>query len=161
MDEHDNEKFRHVREYRDSDEIHDENHLVIAKPFGHEGQQLMSTRTYIDGKASGLWESWYASGQIQDKQNYKNNSSVGKTESWYANGQLRLRFIRNNDGQLDGLQETWYINGQPESHCNYRNGKKYGLCEMWYRNGQHTGNTPDAQWETDVPGPLKERKIYK
>ena len=87
------------------------------------------------GEKHGLWEEYYASGQVRVTGNYKDGKQHGAYEGYYDEGELQFKGFFN-DGEKDRVWETYYKNGQLEKKESFKNGKLDGPYETYHDNGQ-------------------------
>jgi len=93
-----------------------------------------------DGKWDGLYEDYWANGQLWEKGTYKDGEKDGLWESYHENGQLEER-VTHKDEVPDGPTEGYYDNGQLRTKGTYRDGELDGLVENYYENGQLQAKT--------------------
>jgi antitoxin component YwqK of YwqJK toxin-antitoxin module len=116
--------------------------IVDSKPSVkeefHPNGELESITTYQSkndgGKKHGLWEEYYASGQVRVTGNYKDGETDGHWVLYHPNGKLWGNSYYK-DGKAVGLSDSYYDNGQLSYHTNYKDGKRDGLEEHFSKNG--------------------------
>ena len=116
--------------------------IVDSKPSVkeefHPNGELESITTYQSkndgGKKHGLWEEYYASGQVRVTGNYKDGETDGHWVLYHPNGKLWGNSYYT-DGKAVGLSDRYYDNGQLSGNTNYKDGKRDGLMEHFSKNG--------------------------
>jgi antitoxin component YwqK of YwqJK toxin-antitoxin module len=81
----------------------------------------IKNRTDRLGRRQGLWEFYYANGNIWFKGLYKNDECNGYSEYYYPNGKLRLKGLYLND-RRNGIFENYYEDGSLKCKELYENG---------------------------------------
>ncbi|MDB4844386.1 hypothetical protein OAH55_02430 [Hellea sp.] len=77
--------------------------------------------------ANGIYEKYYANGQLKWRYTYKDGKPNGLDEGYYENGQLSWRST-HKDGELEGIWEMYEEDGTLERKCIWMNDKIYE-CE--------------------------------
>ena len=108
--------------------------------------QLMSERTYKDGKPDGLAKSWSENGQLKYKSTIKNGKLEGPFEVYYENGQLESKRIWK-DGTFNGPSEYYHENGKKSQVARYLKGEKHGVWKVYDENGNIT---VEQEWSEGV-----------
>ena len=71
-----------------------------------------------DGKWDGLYEDYWANGQLWEKGTYRDGELDGPFESYYENGEMEQKGTYK-DGEMDGLVENYYENGQLQAKTSH------------------------------------------
>ena len=88
-----------------------------------------------DGKRHGLYLTWYANQQNEEKGFYKNGFREGLWTRWYKNGQ-KSKEGAYKDGYRDGLWTFWKGNGQKSKEGVYKDGYGNSWWTFWDEDGQ-------------------------
>lgn len=91
--------------------------------------------SYEDMGVTGLFISWFKTGQIEQKGVFDQGLRKGLWVLWYENGQKKSSG-RYKNGLRDGQWTTWYQNGKRMQKGIYRAGKREGVWIFWYGNGE-------------------------
>lgn len=78
-----------------------------APPAGYEQKCVLP-----DGKAHGLWRTWYPNGQLMSEVPMDHGREHGDVRSWWPNGQLMMRG-QSIHGNRYRQFEYWDIQGNP------------------------------------------------
>lgn len=57
----------------------------------HETGEIKIVGEYKNGERTGMWSSWFASGEIQSEVNYDKDLENGEYKVYYANGNLKIK----------------------------------------------------------------------
>lgn len=68
----------------------------------HETGEIKIVGEYKNGKRTGLWTSWFATGEIQSEVNYESDLENGEYKVFYANGNLKIKGFYNK-GKASGV----------------------------------------------------------
>ncbi|PCJ78799.1 MAG: hypothetical protein COA57_15995 [Flavobacteriales bacterium] len=120
--------------------------IVIEDYYDWDKKTKQTEGEMKNGKAEGLWTSWWQNGYKLSEGRYVNGQRDGQWRSWY------------------------YSNGKISSEVNYTNGILNGPLVTWYENGQlhykvtwDNGTIPEGEIRImyDDKGNIKENMIYK
>ncbi|WP_240704062.1 toxin-antitoxin system YwqK family antitoxin [Porphyromonas levii] len=103
--------------------------------IGVYGNVVNKTNVHKGNWQNGLFEKWYANGQLSSRANYKEDKLDGLLERWRFNGQLEERG-QWECGKIEGILENWYEDGSLWRRCTWKEGLEDGLLEKWKRDGQ-------------------------
>ena len=133
--------------------------------------------TFVDGKAEGKLQKFYASGKLYNDFYYKDGLMEGEQKSYYENGKLKsLRHYHQgyengiskefydtgvlqeeaslNDGELDGWRKTYHANKQLKEQVFYVKDKQEGPMAGYDENGKLAY---EAEWKNGaIIGTFKE-----
>lgn len=91
--------------------------------------------SYENMGITGLFITWFKSGQIEQKGVFDQGFRKGLWVVWYENGQKKTAG-RYKNGLREGPWTTWYENGKRMQKGIYREGKREGVWIFWYGNGK-------------------------
>jgi hypothetical protein len=95
----------------------------------HVDGSLASRAGYVDGRAQGWHEAWYASGQLRHRKYYEAGKREGEHLGWRQSGELQFR--RHYLADLShGKQEFFQLGNRlvEETHFEHgHEGKRYGI----------------------------------
>lgn len=78
---------------------------------------------------------YYPNGNVKVKgQKNSKGQREGIWEWFYASGNIRMR-IPYKEGKIDGIDEAFYLNGNTYWSILYKEDKKDGIEEYFYENG--------------------------
>ena len=64
------------------------------------------------GRAEGVWRTWYDNGQMMSERTMKQGLEHGRQRSWWPNGQLMMDGMAISGNRVQGFR-FWSITGQP------------------------------------------------
>lgn len=97
--------------------------------------QLLSKRTFIQGKMQGKTEDFYRDGKFRARASVVDGRLNGSYESYFPDGSLELACYYFMDS-LDGTYRTFYSNHQPHKVAHWSRDKKVGVDSSFYENGK-------------------------
>ena len=103
--------------------------------FPWDADRILIRANLKDGRFDGLYERYYATGQLRGSETYSLGVLNGPRLNYSLTGELEAREGRKN-GRLEGPSERYYPNGQLETLHTYRDGYLYGLTEMYDQDGE-------------------------
>ena len=65
-----------------------------------------------EGRAEGIWRTWYDGGQLMSERSMKQGREHGRQRSWWPNGQLMMDGVSFDGTRVKGFR-FWSITGQP------------------------------------------------
>jgi antitoxin component YwqK of YwqJK toxin-antitoxin module len=105
-----------------------------ARYFFDTGQ-LLSKRTFIQGKMQGRTDDFYRDGKFRARAFVVDGRLNGGYESYYPDGGLELACYYFLDS-LDGTYRTFYSNHQPHKIAHWSRDKRIGVDSSFYENGK-------------------------
>lgn len=87
------------------------------------------------GKPHGPAVRMYPSGAIAARINFIDGKASGKFQSWYENEDIAIDGAFDDD-KLDGLMKAWNEEGVKIAEVEFQRGKLHGRFNSWYDNGQ-------------------------
>lgn len=100
-----------------------------VKATGDNGRVEL-TGTLLDGKRTGMWESFYEDGTPASKGAYKDDEEEGPWVYWFENGRIQNEgaFAK---GQPIGIWKGYYEDGKPATEGAYRDGLPDGAWKVY------------------------------
>lgn len=172
-------------EKRFSESLHKDSVIYVMAQWNEHGEQVVkdgngTSVTYYDDKQKsaegkikdglneGLWNFWYADGQLKEQGNFKKGkytlvnswdpqgepqvkNGSGYHRSYFDNGVVGYECLYR-DGQLHGLCFNRNLDGQLISEMNYENGKVEGTVKYYretgelYTEGNFKNNMQEGEW---------------
>lgn len=137
------------------------------KEFNSDGTSVKSEKKYIEGKADGMWTTYYTNGEPDKEKEYKNGLEHGIERKYdyetgelhtimnYVEGKLhgkQTQLMKSNrtsytieseykDGLLNGPYSETYVTGAIKKKGVYKNGKEEGVWIF---------NKPDGMPEREI-----------
>lgn len=125
-----------------------EEYHPLAEPL-----QLKVKGTFVKGKPSNEWRTFFTNGQLQISQNYREGRLEGVVEEWFDNRQLK-NSTTYLDGEKHGKASYYNKEGQLISCLPYDHGLLHGSFELFSHpngalstRGSYKKGIPDAKWE--------------
>lgn len=89
-----------------------------------------------NGKADGLWRSYFNNGNIKSAVNYEEGKANGEAIFYYdaQNEPIKAEVIFDNDEIID-IYKEFYINGNKKAVLQYDDNKMNGEALLYYENG--------------------------
>ena len=108
--------------------------LESSVGFTKEGQ-VSYKGDFKNGKAEGLWITFFPDGKPRWEGIKKNGLNDGPFTMWYENGRKKLEGFYQN-GKKHGKSTAWYQNGAKWQHKFYQDGTSIGTWKKWDENGK-------------------------
>ncbi len=104
----------------------------------YEGTELLKYEGRIeDGALSGVWKTYYESGNIKSSVNYVNGKIEGEAFFYFDNvKRIMLAHALFDDEQIIENYEEFYENGARKALIPYKDGVPHGDAEFYYENGK-------------------------
>ncbi|MBT3646836.1 MAG: toxin-antitoxin system YwqK family antitoxin [Flavobacteriales bacterium] len=98
--------------------------------------KLKNEITYINGRPKGPYTTFFENGKVEEKGTWSLNKNQGKFTRYYPNGQVQQDFTFNESGKRDGDQTYYHENGQVMIEGNWAGGKENGEVKEYFANGE-------------------------
>jgi len=101
--------------------------------FDEENENLQAEGNYVDGKKTGRWKTYFASGRLASEGPYVNDQPSGEWLYYFEQGGLNMRgnYI---GGQKEGTWLSYYVGGTKKSDIKFDKGS--GLYNEYYKSGK-------------------------
>jgi antitoxin component YwqK of YwqJK toxin-antitoxin module len=103
--------------------------------YYYDSGQLLSRRTFVQGKLQGLAEDVYPSGKPKTQTRMEDDRLEGEYHAFYPDGARELSCTYRRDS-LHGRLAAWYSNGQPKRIEHYDMDSKVGVDSVFYEDGR-------------------------
>jgi len=113
-------RFRPKEPTEDDRRTRIEGHSLRWHPSG----ALESIRTFSEGRAVGIWTTYYESGQLKSEFRPSEAGKTGPDYEWHENGQLAAERHWDDEGRKTGTWSTWNTDGELLSDEEYMDGVK-------------------------------------
>ena len=107
---------------------------LFGEKVGRYAGDRLGLNAKVSGKEHGLWETYYANGQVEERITYEKGVRQGLWERYNENGALLAKgtYIR---GKKSGRWERYYANGQLMLWDTWKRGKTNGPMARYDRDG--------------------------
>jgi antitoxin component YwqK of YwqJK toxin-antitoxin module len=109
--------------------------------YYYETGQLLSKRTFWQGKLEGLAEDFYADGKIKVRTHILHDQLHGPYESFFSDGQIKQQGFYQRD-TLQGTYRAWFSNGAPRYIEHWKDGLRTGVDTTFYEDGKLESEIP-------------------
>jgi antitoxin component YwqK of YwqJK toxin-antitoxin module len=79
--------------------------------YDKTGEQPLREERYDNGKADGVWKSWFPNGQLHQQSSFKQGKRDGVSTEWTEKGEKRAE-ISYADNKYDGAATYWMSDGR-------------------------------------------------
>jgi antitoxin component YwqK of YwqJK toxin-antitoxin module len=108
--------------------------------YYYESGQLLSKRTFREGRLQGRAEDYYPDGKVLARTFMLDDRLYGSYESYYPDGSREILCAYVMDS-LQGTFRSWYSNGQPKRIEHWEHDRKTGTDSTYYENGHLESTT--------------------
>ena len=98
------------------------NELIPHIEYYDNGNVMVKGQRNSKGQKEGIWEIFWANGNIQIRTTFKEDKKDGIEEVFYSNGNIRMR-ISHKEGKADGTQNFYDEQGNITETRHWKNGK--------------------------------------
>jgi hypothetical protein len=107
---------------------------LFGEKVGRYAGDRLGLNAKVSGKEHGLWETYYANGQVEERITYEKGVRQGLWERYNENGALLAKgtYIR---GKKSGRWERYYANGRLMLWDTWKRGKTNGPMARYDRDG--------------------------
>ncbi len=108
----------------------------VWKSFFKTNNQLKYLKLYdILGLATGVWESYYDSGELNNVEQHLNGKKQGKQTEYFKNGNVSKTGM-HIQGQANGVWMYYYDDGHLACEKTFVNGVESGVYTSYHKNGK-------------------------
>ncbi len=110
---------------------------TIFKEYYPDTEKLMFEGQINNGAITGIWKSYYKSGNIKNSVNYEDGKVSGEAYFWYdSKPKVKRAEATFEDDLLTGFYYEFYENGTQKAKIEYDDGVADGDAEFFYPNGK-------------------------
>jgi antitoxin component YwqK of YwqJK toxin-antitoxin module len=110
---------------------------TIYKEYYPDTEKLMFEGQINNGAITGIWKSYYKSGNIKNSVNYEDGKVSGEAYYWYDSKlKVKRAAATFEDDLMTGFYYEFYENGTQKAKIEYDEGKAEGDAEFFYPNGK-------------------------
>ena len=110
---------------------------TIFKEYYHDTDKLMFEGQINNGAITGVWKSYYKSGNIKNSVNYEDGKVNGDAYFWYdKKPKVKIAEATFEDDLMTGFYYEYYNTGTQKAKIEYDEGEADGDAEFYYPNGK-------------------------
>ncbi len=103
--------------------------------YYYQGKRPSTILKNTEGKANGIFTSFYENGKVSKSGMLENGKGLGKWEEYFNNGKISSVYHYNNKGEYIDSTLTFHPNGNVESKTFYKKGKRVGSQYIYASKG--------------------------
>lgn len=107
----------------------------VWKTFFPSGQ-IKQEITFVNNRPNGYAKIYYKDGKVSEEGIWKGNKWVGDYKFYHKNGKIAYDWKYNKTGKREGEQKYFYENGNKMIEGSWANGKESGTIKEYDENGK-------------------------